>query len=287
VQAREVVNAAQNAAREQGQHLARLQQLGAQQAQHAAQMQQAAAQARDVATRAAAAAAHQGHGQGHAGGAMPGGIPHGAVVHQHVVVAGDDDNDGVPLPVQRPGMSAAESEAVARAQQALSRSRGKSGAAIAEVGSAVFRVEARLDELSKLIRELGSRAQQSAPQAAARGGGGEGHPGLPRFDAVIDQGSVSNFYRWKAGGDVVREGGVFIATYRRPPDIGTRIGLKVTLPGGVDFEATAVVEWARPQGHGPGVQPGFGARFEAMPPQAAPLVIQFANARQPLLFETK
>ncbi len=282
-QAREVVTATQNAAREQGQQLARLQQLGAQQAQHAAQIQQAAAQTRDVAARVAAAGAQMSQ-MGQAAAMQAGHGPAGpSVIHQQVVVAGDDDG-GVPLPVQRPGMSAAESDAVARAQQALSRSKGKQGAAIAEVGSAVYRVEARLDELSKLIRDLGSRVQQGSGA-----GSGSRTDGMPRFDAVIDQVSASNFYRWKQGADVVREGGIFIATYRRAPDLGTKVALRVTLPGGVDFEATAVVEWTRPQGEQgpPWVQPGFGARFEILPAQAAPLVVQFLNGRQPMLFETK
>ncbi len=316
-QAREVVVQAQNAAQQQGQQLARLQQLAAQQGQasaamqqqaaqlqqltaqqgqltaqqgqltaqqgqHAAQVQQAAAQARDVASRLAAAGpGQQAFPQPGAQGFPQGGYPPGAVIHQQVVVAGDDDG-GVAVPVQRPGMSAAESEAVARAQQAMTRSRGKQGAAIAEVGSAVFRVEARIDELSKLVRELGGRMQQGA-------GAGRTEGGMPRFEAVIDENSSSNFYRWKQGGDVLREGGVFVASYRRPPDLGTRVALRVTLPGGVDFEATGVVEWTRPQGEQgpPWVQPGFGARFDVLPPQAAPLVVQFLNLRQPMVFETK
>ena len=112
---------------------------------------------------------------------------------------------------------------------------------------------------------------------------------MPRFDAVVDQASASNFYQWRQGSDVLREGGIFIATYRRAPDLGARVALKVTLPGGVDFEATGVVEWTRPQADQgpPWLQPGFGARFEGLPPQAAPLVLQFLNARQPIVFETK
>jgi len=291
--AKEVVNAAQLSMREQGQNLARLQQLSAQQGQHTAQMQQAAAQATQQAQLAAqklAAIPQHVPQQGHAQQGFPqqgfpqqGGPGHPAASgHQG---AGDDDLD-IPLPVQRPGMTALESEAVARAQQAMQRSKGKSGAAIAEVGSAVFRVEARLDELSKLVREIGSRAQQGGGGTGQSGGGGAGGNQLARFDAVIEPVSASNFYCWKKGGDVIREGGVFVASYRRAPDLGTRVAVRVTLPGGVDFEAVAIVEWMRPQGEQgpPWQQPGFGARFESLPAHAQALVVQFVNAREPMIF---
>jgi hypothetical protein len=268
-----------------------------QQGQHAAQMQQAAAQASQQAQMAAQRLAAIPQGAGAAGFPAAGATGHGAplagapgqVVHD---VAGDDED--VPLPVQRPGMTQAESEAVARAQQAITRSKGKSGAAIAEVGSAVFRVEARLDELAKLVKEIGARAQGGGATGvgggAGAGAGGVGPGGhLPRFDAVIDHASASNFYAWKKGGDVVREGGVFVASYRRSPDLGSRVAIRVTLPGGVDFEAVGIVEWTRPQGEQgpPWVQPGFGARLEGLPAQAQGLVAQFVKAREPMTFSPK
>jgi Tfp pilus assembly protein PilZ len=114
--------------------------------------------------------------------------------------------------------------------------------------------------------------------AAGNGGGA-----APRFDAAVDLQSHSNFYRWRAKGDVVNEGGVFIATRRKLPNLGQDVLIRLTLPGGVELEARGVVEWTRPVGHqGPS---GFGARFVDLPTYGRQLVDHFISQRAPLLFE--
>lgn len=60
--------------------------------------------------------------------------------------------------------------------------------------------------------------------------------------------------------------------------------IRITLPGGVELEARAVVEWARPPGH-QGAISGFGARFVDLPTYARQLVDHFVAKREPLLFE--
>ncbi len=178
--------------------------------------------------------------------------------------------------VQRPGASAEENEAIARAQQAIAQARSQGTGP--EVGAAVQRVEQRLGELTSLVKGLQGRIGQAAAAVAGN---------HPRYDAAIDLESASNFYRWRKNGDVVREGGVFVASYRPAPNLGSTVALRMSLPGGVELETLGVVEWSRPAGDKgpPWTQPGFGARFADLSPDAQQLVRQFVLAREPILFE--
>jgi hypothetical protein len=206
--------------------------------------------------------------------------------------------------VQRPDASPEENEAIARAQLAAAAARSSNpgpGGVQPEVGAAVFRVEHRLGELTQLVRALQERLSQGVAQAAslqseamasaaeaqraARGAttGNGGGGAVPRFDAAVDFESPSNFYRWKPKADVVNEGGVFISTRRKLPNLGQNVLVRLTLPGGVELEARAVVEWTRPVGHQGA--PGFGARFVDLPTYGRQLVDHFVARREPILFE--
>jgi hypothetical protein len=173
--------------------------------------------------------------------------------------------------VQRPGASPEENEAIARAQQAMLVNRQ----GISEVQGAVQRVEHKLGELVAVVRQLQERGGSAAAASGA----------ILRFDTAIDFQSASNFYRWRSTGDVVNEGGVFVATRRRAPNLGQEVILRVTLPGGAELEARGVVEWARPGSHEPNDVPGFGARFVELPSYARQLVDHFIQRRPPILFE--
>jgi hypothetical protein len=175
--------------------------------------------------------------------------------------------------VQRPGASPEENEAIARAQQAMLQSRQ----GITEVQGAVQRVEGRLGELVQLVRQLQDRTVQAASA--------QGPSGMQRFDASIDFQSASNFYKWRPNANVVTEGGVFVATRRRPPNLGQEVILRVTLPGGAELEAKGVVEWSRPMDHDPQTIPGFGARFVDLPSYARQLVDHFIQRRAPIVFQ--
>ncbi len=107
--------------------------------------------------------------------------------------------------------------------------------------------------------------------------------GARHFEAHLAANSPSNFYQGLAGNDVVEHGGVFIATYERPA-IGAPLWLKITLPGGYEFEASAVVAWTRESG-APGSPPGFGAKFDKISSQARKLVQRFVRNREPLFYE--
>jgi hypothetical protein len=120
--------------------------------------------------------------------------------------------------------------------------------------------------------------QQTAPAAAAPGG-------VLRVDAELGAHSTTNFYKGLSGNDVVDAGGIFIATYNIP-EVGTPIAVKVSLPGGYEFEALAVVRWTRDSPlSGADGSPGFGAQFTQISPEARQLVYRYVRNREPLFHD--
>ncbi|NUO49653.1 MAG: AAA family ATPase [Polyangiaceae bacterium] len=277
----QVAAAQQQAVAVQAQQLQAMQQahqLAAAQHQQIAQAQQAAQQVAQMSQQAAQSAQQM-------------------ASHAQNIVAANPGAGPQQMLFQRPDATPEENEMIARAQIALQNAK-QQGALAPEVGAAVHRVEHRIGELANMVRSLQERVgqgvaahvqaqasqapahAQAARDAARNGGAGN----APRFDAAIDFQSPSNFYRWRAQADVVNEGGVFIATRRKVPNLGQEVVIRVTLPGGVELEARAVVEWARPPGH-QGMAAGFGARFVDLPTYARQLIDHFVARREPLLFE--
>jgi hypothetical protein len=97
--------------------------------------------------------------------------------------------------------------------------------------------------------------------------------------------SATNFYKGLSGNDVVDHGGLFVSTYMIP-QIGAPVRLKVSLPGGYEFEANAVVRWSRDPSEGGGdAPPGFGAQFTAITQEARQLVYRYVRNREPLFHD--
>jgi uncharacterized protein (TIGR02266 family) len=94
--------------------------------------------------------------------------------------------------------------------------------------------------------------------------------------------SPTNFYKGLSGNDIIDHGGLFVSTYM-PPKIGTPVRLKVSLPGGYEFEANAVVKWTREQGGD--APPGFGAQFTGITNEARQLVYRYVRNREPLFYD--
>jgi uncharacterized protein (TIGR02266 family) len=94
--------------------------------------------------------------------------------------------------------------------------------------------------------------------------------------------SPTNFYKGLSGNDIIDHGGLFVSTYM-VPKIGTPVRLRVSLPGGYEFEANAVVQWAREQGGD--APPGFGAKFTQITPEARQLVYRYVRNREPLFHD--
>jgi uncharacterized protein (TIGR02266 family) len=107
---------------------------------------------------------------------------------------------------------------------------------------------------------------------------------VPIVNADLGTASPTNFYKGLSGNDVIDHGGVFVATYMIPK-IGSVVRLKVSLPGGYEFEANGVVRWAREQSDAGDVQPGFGAQFTQITPEARQLVYRYVRNREPLFHD--
>ncbi len=120
-----------------------------------------------------------------------------------------------------------------------------------------------------------------APRGRAQGGGGS-------FDVVaaeLGAHSPSNFYKGLSGNDIVDHGGLFVSTYKLPP-IGQPVRVRVSLPGGYEFEANTVVRWRRePSDSGSDAPPGFGAQFTEITAEARQLVYRYVRNREPMFHD--
>jgi hypothetical protein len=106
-----------------------------------------------------------------------------------------------------------------------------------------------------------------------------------RVEAELGAHSGTNFYKGLSGNDVIDSGGIFVATYQIPP-IGQPLSLRVSMPGGYEFEALGVVRWTRdtPDSGGDG-KPGFGAQFTQITPEGRQLVYRYVRNREPLFHD--
>lgn len=94
--------------------------------------------------------------------------------------------------------------------------------------------------------------------------------------------SGSNFYKGLSGNDVIDHGGLFVATYQIPK-VGTPVAVRVHLPGDLEFDADAVVEWTREVGDE--TEPGYGARFTRVSYEARQLVYRYVRNREPMFYD--
>jgi hypothetical protein len=105
------------------------------------------------------------------------------------------------------------------------------------------------------------------------------------IEVALGAHSPTNFYKGLSGNDIIDHGGLFVATYI-VPKIGTPVRLRISLPGGFEFEAMAIVQWSReavdPFGD---AQPGFGARFTQIANEARQLVYRYVRNREPIFHD--
>jgi hypothetical protein len=123
----------------------------------------------------------------------------------------------------------------------------------------------------------GAPASPSMPVPAPPAGN------LQLVNADLGAHSPTNFYKGLAGNDIIDHGGLFVSTYVLPK-MGTQVRLKVSLPGGYEFEANAVVKWTREDG-GDDAPPGFGAQFTQITPEARQLVYRYVRNREPIFHD--
>ncbi len=130
-------------------------------------------------------------------------------------------------------------------------------------------------------------APQQAPAQVQRGYPAQGAAGAGGDVVAAELGahSPSNFYKGLSGNDIVDHGGLFVSTYKLPP-LGHPVRVRVSLPGGYEFEANAVVRWRRePSDSGSDAPPGFGAQFTEITPEARQLVYRYVRNREPMFHD--
>lgn len=106
-----------------------------------------------------------------------------------------------------------------------------------------------------------------------------------RIEAELGTHSTTNFYKGLSGNDVIDSGGIFVATYQIP-EIGQNVVVRVSMPGGYEFEAVGVVRWTREAPlSGSDSPPGFGAQFTQITPEGRQLVYRYVRNREPLFHD--
>jgi len=132
-------------------------------------------------------------------------------------------------------------------------------------------LDVRMEELVDAVRRLEQRLSTLATQ-------------LPRFDVALDASSPSTFWRSMEGDDVIRHGGIFVATYAKLPPLGAILALGLSFPGGVRAECQAQVSWL--QEHlGDDTPAGFGAKLVSPSSDLCAMIAQFIRYRDPLVRE--
>ena len=112
-------------------------------------------------------------------------------------------------------------------------------------------------------------------------------PSLRSIEASLGAHSATNFYKGLASGDIVASGGLFVATYQVPP-VGQELLLKVSMPGGYEFEAKGVVAWTRDvpaSSTASGATPGFGAQISEISDEGRGLIQRYVRNREPLFHD--
>jgi Tfp pilus assembly protein PilZ len=124
-----------------------------------------------------------------------------------------------------------------------------------------------------------------APPSPAQDRAGRTGGPVVRIEVDLGAHSSSNFYKGLSGHDVIDSGGIFVATYQVPA-LGQAVLLKVSLPGGYEFEARGVVRWTRDaRAASADAPPGFGAQLTDISPEGRQLVYRYVRNREPLFHD--
>ncbi|HET9933495.1 MAG TPA: DNA repair ATPase [Polyangiaceae bacterium] len=142
--------------------------------------------------------------------------------------------------------------------------------AIARVGAARS-PNGEFAEIKDAIVRLGEKLQH-------------GVAGVRRVDVDLAPSGPSNFYRPISSEDVCRDGGLFVATYEKPPPLGADVLVSVVFPTGPRCEFSGSVAWCRDYlgDHAPA---GFGVRFLELSDDARSLIHGYTDEREPMLWD--
>ncbi|MES1172970.1 MAG: DNA repair ATPase [Myxococcales bacterium] len=103
-----------------------------------------------------------------------------------------------------------------------------------------------------------------------------------RVDVSLVSHSKSNFFRPVSSLDVCSLGGLFVATYEKPPALGAPIELSLAFPSGPTCSVFGAVEYTQDE-LSDDAPAGFGVRFNEVSPEARALIEEYASSREPLL----
>ena len=103
-----------------------------------------------------------------------------------------------------------------------------------------------------------------------------------RVDVSLVTHTKTNFFRPVSSQDVCSLGGLFVATYEKPPALGAPIELALAFPSGPSCSVFGAVEYTQDE-LSEDFPAGFGVRFTDVPPEARMLIEEYAAAREPLL----
>jgi uncharacterized protein (TIGR02266 family) len=107
-------------------------------------------------------------------------------------------------------------------------------------------------------------------------------PRLP-INAEVSFQSETNFFTGFS--EDISTGGLFIATYD-VEDIGEKLSLSFSLPGGCSIKTVGTVRWVREYNElAPETSPGMGIQFETLSPEECAAISTFVDQRSPLFYD--
>ena len=92
----------------------------------------------------------------------------------------------------------------------------------------------------------------------------------------------SNFFRPVSSQDVCSLGGLFVATYEKPPALGAPMEISLSFPSGASARVYGTVSFTQDE-LSEDFPAGFGLRFSDVAPEARALIEEYAAMREPLL----
>jgi uncharacterized protein (TIGR02266 family) len=101
------------------------------------------------------------------------------------------------------------------------------------------------------------------------------------LEANVGATTESNFFVGFSGD--IGDGGVFVATYLTL-DVGTKVDVLVTLPGGFERRIPGTVRFVRDP-MDMDSEPGIGVKFDRLDKEARDLILRFIRKRPPLFYD--
>src|SRR6478609_3926955 len=103
-----------------------------------------------------------------------------------------------------------------------------------------------------------------------------------RVDVSLVNHSKTNFFRPVSSNDVCSLGGLFVATYEKPPALGAAVEVSLAFPSGPTCSVYGIVAYTQDELN-EDFPAGFGVRFSEVSAEARALIEEYASVREPLL----